>query len=77
MSKYFEEEYSNTTTKPDCNSCGHYYSGTCDGELENCKSYYPTRYVRLEEMVKVGIGTTVLAAAAVIVILGLMIVFVR
>lgn len=77
MSKYFEEEYSNTTTKPDCNSCGHYYSGACDGKLRNCKSYYPTRYVRLEEMVKVGIGTTVLAAAAVIVILGLMIVFVR
>ena len=77
MSKYFDEEHSNTTTKPDCNSCGHYYSGACDGKLGNCKSYYPTRYVRLEEMVKVGIGTTVLAAAAVIVIIGLMIVFVR
>lgn len=77
MSKYFEEEYSNTTTKPDCNSCGHYYSGACDGKLGNCKSYYPTRYVRLEEMVKVAIGTTVLGAAVTILILGLIVMFVR
>lgn len=41
-----------------CSTCEHYYTGACDGLRGWCSSYKQYRARTLEELVKIGIGTT-------------------